>query len=169
MGYMTVISILNDAWETIRENGEEFFNGIERKMMPEDDKLIHDVSVKGYCNYVQVHTSNHASIPVLCLAHQNNLVDINDIGAIRDNDTSMAYHAKILATTKRLVAEAEDSYYEKLATYVLKSIPNAASLSGEDLVNQVKKLPLFKKITTDNKNNFNTKRFLSVVRAHTEK
>ena len=169
MGYMTVISILNDAWETIRENGEEFFNGIERKMMPEDDKLVHDVSVKGYCNYVQVHTSNHASIPVLCLAHQNNLVDINDIGAIHDNDTSMAYHAKILATTKKLVAEAEDAYYEKLADYVLKSIPNTISLSGEDLATQVQKLPLFIKITTDNKNNFNTKRFLSVVRTRAKK
>lgn len=53
MGFMTVVAILNDGWETIKENKEQFINAIEDGMSTGKDP-VHYYAIGNHSNPVIV-------------------------------------------------------------------------------------------------------------------
>ena len=113
MGNMTVMAIQNDAFEAFANNPTQFFEGIQGAMEPYDDKCIHDVAVGNYANYLQVHRSQHNSIPVLCLA-QYSLCDIGAVEDVPTHDSGMVWYSQQLQTAKRIILRAEMEFREKI-------------------------------------------------------
>lgn len=91
MGYMTTVTILNDAWSQIKKNPQQFIENIELGINGIDkfDKRmsnkINSYSVGNHCNPMEVAESHHADNFRLYLVGQNMMTmlgyenDLNNI------------------------------------------------------------------------------------------
>jgi hypothetical protein len=104
MGYMTTITILNDAWDQIKKNPEQFIENINKGMSgigyfgERDGKTIHSYPVGNHANPMDVARSHHADEDRLYLAFENSLFPIgdNDMDCIKD----IEYRKRILERVK---------------------------------------------------------------------
>lgn len=72
MGFNTTVLILNDAWDQIRKNPEEFVEGIYEKM-----NYGGTVGVGNHANPVQVIESRHADEFRLYASHGNQITELS--------------------------------------------------------------------------------------------
>lgn len=111
MGYMTTITILNDAWHIIKENPEEFINNIDnginglRRINGKYDrsKYINSYGVGNHCNPMEVAKSNHADDPRLFLTYGNMMVAL---GYFNDID-NLQLRKDILKIAKGIIKDEE--------------------------------------------------------------
>ncbi|WP_373262240.1 hypothetical protein [Hungatella hathewayi] len=133
MGYMTIVSILNDAWDVIEKHPEEFIENIEKGMHLYKGKTINDFPVGNYCNPMEVHQSVHADVPQLLLAHRNALTDLNAVKENKDSLFLMQYQMESLQLAKNLIKCAEENIYDIVGKRVLDSIPVEKNISKMEL------------------------------------
>lgn len=133
MGYMTIVSILNDAWDVIEKHPEEFIKNIEKGMHLYKGKTINDFPVGNYCNPMEVHQSVHADVPQLLLAHRNALTDLNAVKENKDSLFLMQYQMESLQLAKNLIKCAEENIYDIVGKKVLDSIPVEKDASRMEL------------------------------------
>lgn len=84
MGYMTVLSILNDGLSEIENNPKEFVEGISKNLNGKyikGEKYQKTISfgVGSHCNQVDIHQSFHADNTQVFFAGWNSLVNMYDI------------------------------------------------------------------------------------------
>lgn len=108
MGYMTVVSILNDGWHTIKDNPDIFIENIQKGMQGEyRASTVQHYPIKGFCNPMEVRRSFHADRSVLLLVGQNHMEEIADINPMRENDDFyLAYKARTLMSAEDQLEQA---------------------------------------------------------------
>lgn len=109
MGYMTTITILNDALDQIKKYPKEFVdnvlngvNGID-KFGKRENKLINSYGVGNYANPIEVAKSHHADESRLYLVYQNMMVSLG----YNDDITDYDLRKKLLKEAKFLIKEEE--------------------------------------------------------------
>ncbi|MDD4779111.1 MAG: hypothetical protein PHT02_00710 [Tissierellia bacterium] len=108
MGYMTTITILNDAWNVIKANPEQFIKNIDmgmngiNKYNGCDRKRINSYSIDGH-SAMKVAISNHADDFRLYLVGQNMMTSFGYVNDIKD----LELRKDLLKTTKRLIKDEE--------------------------------------------------------------
>lgn len=103
MGYMTIVSILNDGLDQIEENPKEFVDGITKNLngtYKSNGKYQRSTTfgVGNHCNQVEVYQSFHADDTQVFFAGWNSLVNINEI---IDNINENAAYVSFLEGTLR--------------------------------------------------------------------
>lgn len=81
MGFLTTITIHNDALHEFEKNPEMFGKAILKGIL--DANREHnavDVAFKGYCNYITVQPSRHADDHTAYIHYGNTVFDINPYG-----------------------------------------------------------------------------------------
>lgn len=116
MGYMTTITILNDAFDQIENNPKQFIENIkkgidgERISFIENNKINHKKSycnsypVGNYCNPMEVAMSNHASESRLYLVGENMMTILGDLNDIKDIEV----RKKLLEEAKSIIQREEN-------------------------------------------------------------
>lgn len=72
MGYNTTVHILNDAWDQIKKNPEQFVAGIDENMHRGGT-----FGVGNHCNPVKVVRTGHADEFRLFAAHRNQITELS--------------------------------------------------------------------------------------------
>jgi hypothetical protein len=104
MGYMTVVSILNDAWETIKENPDQLLKNIEEGMNSYGN-TVQSFPVGNHANPMEVHSSFHANHQVVLVVGGNHMEDLSEMKLTRTNDDYyLAYKMRMI---KDAVGKAE--------------------------------------------------------------
>ena len=136
MGYMTVVSILNDAWHDIKENPEQFVANIEKGMHDYDtSKVIHHYPIAGYCNPMEVRRSFHANQSNLLLVGGNHMEDVVAIDATRVDDFYLAYKVRAMHEAEEMVERAKMNLCVAIATAIRTAMKNQGK--GKDHILEV--------------------------------
>lgn len=82
MGFMTEISILNDAWHTIKEHPQEFIEKIDEGMRGDriyarSGELDTSYGIAGYANPLTVYPSHHADVERVYVAGGNSFTALD--------------------------------------------------------------------------------------------
>lgn len=109
MGHMTIVSILNDGWNTIENHPDEFIKNIKAGMHGsfslKNNKAVNDYGVGNYANPMAVCRSFHADTPQVFFAGRNSLTLLTD--SFCDNPKDIQYLLNRIEESKKLL-----SYYE---------------------------------------------------------
>ncbi len=122
MGYMTSICILNDGWDLIKKNPDEFLDAIQKGMVTFNDKAVSYHSIKNFSSPVMVSRSKHADIPQLHLAHMNSMISLNDPMDYTKNSTSFQCLQNSLITAQRILDDAKEQVENTVCCKVLEDI-----------------------------------------------
>lgn len=119
MGYMTVVSILNDGWHLLQENPDKFMDNISRGMRGEyRGSVVQAYGVQGFANPMEVHRSFHANESNLLLVGQNHMENVADINPNRMDDFYLTYKVKTLQQAAYALSFAEDQVFAALANTI---------------------------------------------------
>ena len=170
MGYVSVMMVLEDAWEDIKKDPDYLLKAIETGMNAYNGKPVNHFGMANYSYVLAVHRSVHSSQPQLLLAKDNELFDLTDIrpdfqaagrGSMLENVRfRMEYITdaeQYLKETKEALIKAaaddmkdlaqcfldnsEDHTAENIRTYVRNSDwVIKAGLNEDDLVNALKEV-----------------------------
>lgn len=120
MGYMTVVSFLNDAADVIEKNPDEFVKGMMNGGPYGNSRRQYgprawgtSFGVGNHCNPATVHQSQHADVPQLTLAHQNSLIMIGWRGAEGMTERDLDLYERCLKTARREIKLASESIKER--------------------------------------------------------
>ena len=120
MGYMTVVSILNDGWDIMKKNPDIFIENIQKGMSGNyRSSSVQHYPVKGYCNPMEVRRSFHADQSVLVMVGQNHMEDVSDFDPNRNNDFYLAYKARMLSAVEDKVEYAYQQLAEKISSLAI--------------------------------------------------
>jgi len=113
MGYMTTITILNDAWHVIEKNQQQFINIINAGMNGIDEfrgrgRYINDYSIGNHSSPVMVAQSNHADDQRLFLTGGNMMTTF---GYVNDM-TNLELRKELLKIAKGIIKQEERSIKE---------------------------------------------------------
>jgi len=105
MGYMTTITILNDAWHVIEKNQQEFIDNINAGMSGIDEfrgrgRYINDYSIGNHSSPVIVAQSNHADDPRLFLTYRNMMTTF---GYVNDNMSNLKLRKELLKIAREII------------------------------------------------------------------
>ena len=120
MGYMTVVSILNDGWHTIEEHPDEFvrniFNGMTEGKEPfGKQKRVKSYPVGNHCNPMQVAKSFHADCPQIFYVGQNCMTMLTDWTA-KDRD-DIEFQLKRIKSAKSMLNDREKELKKQLKEF----------------------------------------------------
>lgn len=142
MGYMTIISILNDGWSRIKENPKEFIDKIETGMFTYRGKQVSHFSIGTFSSPLAVVKSKHADVPQLVYCQHNSTTDISAVSENKDSLSQLKYHKEVLNNSKQLIEAAEERIYDIIGTRVLKMIQeneeNITDLSIDEIYQYIK-------------------------------
>ena len=125
MGYMTVVSILNDAWHDMEENPKQFMENIRKGMHAyESSKVINHYPVAGYCNPMEVHRSFHANQSNLLLVGGNHMENIGVFDPNRTDDFYLAYKARAIYEAEEKIEHAKISLCYAIANAIEAAMKN---------------------------------------------
>ena len=113
MGYMTVVSILNDAWENIKRHPDEFIENIEKGMF--DTKRCRSVewySVGSYVNPMEVSKSFHADNDQVFYVGKNTMTNLTDWNSKSKNE--IEFQLKRMKQAKSAINLLEKELKERL-------------------------------------------------------
>lgn len=127
MGYMTVVSILNDGWDTIKQNPKTFMENIEKGMHGYGHAAVQSFPVGNYANPMEVHRSRHANMSQLLLVGGNKMEDLNDFEPHRMSDFYLAYKLRAIHEAEEKLEDAK----EFLIRYVADELAKQARLLPE--------------------------------------
>lgn len=123
MGYMTVVSILNDAWDTIKQNPEQFIKNIEEGMHNYNGKAVNHYPVSNYANPMEVHTSFHANLNHVLVVGGNHMEDVVAFQPSRSQeDFYLAYKLRTAQMAKDIAASALIEAQDVFASLVAKDM-----------------------------------------------
>ena len=114
MGFMTTITFLNDCWDQIEKNPEEFIENIKSGMDGIDRfdnrriKFINNYGIGNCCNSIDVSSSHHADDFRLYLVGQNMMTTFGYANDIND----LELRKKLLETAKWIIEDEESRIKE---------------------------------------------------------
>lgn len=121
MGYMTVVSILNDGLDVIKKQPEEFVNNIECGVdgISADRKYrysnnVNDYPVGNFANPMEVAKSFHADNPQIFYVGQNCMTMLTDWTASSKED--MEFQLERIKEAKKTLLVSERDLKEKLVS-----------------------------------------------------
>lgn len=121
---MTVVSILNDGWDTIKQNKDEFIDNIEKGMYGINRinkySSVNDYPVANFCNPMEVATSFHADCSQVFYVGQNSMTMLTDFNT--DNKPDIEFQLKRIKEAKKLLNLSEKKLKEKLDIFSLYKI-----------------------------------------------
>jgi hypothetical protein len=118
MGYMTTITILNDAWDTIKRNPEQFLNNISSGMngitydRQYGQNRINSYPVGNHCNPMEVAESHHADNARLYLVYQNMMTTFgypNDLKNIKLRKEFLKVAKQLIKDEEKKIREMEEN------------------------------------------------------------
>lgn len=113
MGYMTVVSILNDGWETIKKNKDQFIENIEAGMKSNHSKkFINDYSVGNFANPMEVSKPFHVDMPHIFFVGRNSMTVLTDLSS--DDLNEMGFQLKEIKEARQMLSFYEKELEEKL-------------------------------------------------------
>lgn len=108
MGYMTVVSILNDAWDTIKKNPKQFIENIEDGMENYHAPAVQHYPVGNYANPMEVHRSFHANLNKVLVVGGNHMEDLTELKPGRiSEDFYLAYKMRTIHCAEDIAASAK--------------------------------------------------------------
>ena len=123
MGFMTIVSILNDGWHLMKANPEQFMANIEKGMRDwSPGGSVRDYPIGNFCNPMEVRRSFHADQSVLLLAGQNSLEDLADFDPTRKDAFYLAYKARAMHRAAAELEYANRLLQEKLSEMVVQDM-----------------------------------------------
>lgn len=147
MGYMTVVCILNDAWDTLKEHKDEFLAQIENGMTGikawNPRRTINSYPVGNHCNPIEVTRSFHADMSQLYLVGQNSMTDLtNTLGA---TDSNIEYLIEAQTRAKNMLEFGETNVCDYIVTALTPKV--TSTMSDEEIVKLIKENDIVKKNT----------------------
>ena len=117
MGYMTVVSFLNDGISTFKEHPEQVIDNIISGGMGVSNgrrlhRAVNDYPVGNFANPMEVAQSFHADFSQVFLAGQNSMTMLTDWRFNNIND--MEFQLSRIKEAKRLLTKTEKSLKENL-------------------------------------------------------
>lgn len=129
MGYMTVITILNDGWHIAKNNTNELIdriedgmNGIERfGGIPRlSKKIVTKHNIKNYSSVISVNRSFHADDENLLYVGMNNMKNLTHT----DQDLSVEQiqcRIKDISHAQKLLEQSKENMYYQIAEHIVKT------------------------------------------------
>jgi len=124
MGFMTVVSILNDGWDTIKKHPDQFIENIEKGMNGnfESDigtyrSMVNDYSVGNFANPMEVAKSFHADTLQVFFVGQNCMTMLTDYSAKEKKD--IEFQLKKIKEAKSLISYQQKELKKKLEKFKL--------------------------------------------------
>ena len=115
MGYMTVISVLNDAWDEMKDKPNVFIENIQKGMHDYNETLVHDYSVGPYANYMEVHASFHSSESKLLLVGLNHMEDVENVATYKkSNPYYLKYKLDAIQRAQSILDRAKENIEQLL-------------------------------------------------------
>lgn len=120
MGYMTVVSILNDGWHTIEHHLDEFsknifdgMTGCNHGVGPQ--KMVNSYPVGNHCNPMQVAKSFHADCPQVFYVGQNCMTMLTDWTS--KNKSDIEFQLERIKAAKSMLNYQEKELKKKLKEF----------------------------------------------------
>lgn len=143
MGYMTNVSILNDGWDIIKKNPEQFIEAIEKGMSPRASEAVTYHTIQNFSSPVIVSRSMHADIPQLTLSHCNSMLALHLPYDHLDSLHHFSFLQSSIETAQRVLDYAKQEVEEKACLEIMKDIKaqhkNVEEMTDEELQQIVKK------------------------------
>lgn len=124
MGFMTVVSILNDGWDTIKKHPEQFIKNIEMGMNGDDESgisihnsMVNEYAVGNFANPMEVSKSFHADISHLFYVGQNCMTVLTDY-TVKDK-RDIEFQLQRIKEAKNLLRHQEKELKDKLEKFNL--------------------------------------------------
>lgn len=161
MGYMTVVCILNDAWDTLKKNKNEFFEKVEQGMLGRNNwnptRSVNSYGVGNHCNPIEVTRSFHADCTQLYLVGQNCMTDLMSTSGLDDA------HIGFLIDAQESAKIILDIGEKNVCEYVVKQIRPLVTkeMSSKDIEDLIKKNDVVKA----NKDYFTAKKIKYIVKS----
>lgn len=125
MGYMTVVSILNDAWHDMEQNPKQFMENIQRGMHDyQSSKIINHYPVSGYANPMEVHRSFHANQSNLLLVGGNHMENVAFLDPNRNDDFYLAYKVRVMHEAEEKIECLKTNLYCTIASAIKTAMTN---------------------------------------------
>jgi len=116
MGHMTIVSILNDGFDTIENHPDEFIKNIKAGMHGGfaigNEKAVNSYPVGNYANPMAVCRSFHADTPQVFFAGRNSLTLLTD--SFCNGPKDIQYLLDRIDESKKLLSYFESELKEKL-------------------------------------------------------
>lgn len=136
MGYMTVVSILNDAWNTIKENPEQFIKNIEEGMHSYHGPSINHYPVDNYANPMEVHRAFHANLTHVLVVGGNHMEDLTELNPRRVNDDFyLAYKMRTVHCVENMAKSSKTEILHSAADMIVADMKRC----GKD-ISQIKEV-----------------------------
>jgi len=120
MGYQTVIMVLNDAMDKVKENKEQFADTVYNAYRIRGNSQT--FSLGNHCNPIKIFDAKHADEPQLVMAYQNDFVRFG-YGSDLTDERHLEYRKRMLE-----VAKCELEYEEKLILKMEEKIHKIAEV-----------------------------------------
>lgn len=124
MGFMTVVSILNDGWDTIKKHPDQFIKNIEMGMAGDDENgirsyhsMVNEYPVDNFSNPMEVAKSFHADTPHVFFAGRNCMTMLTDYSA--KDKKEIEFQLKRIKEAKSLINYQEKELKRKLEKFSL--------------------------------------------------
>lgn len=149
MGYMTVVSILNDGWHLLQENPDKFMDNISRGMRGEyRGSVVQAYGVQGFANPMEVHRSFHANESKLLLVGQNHMEDVADMTPNRTDEFYLTYKVRTLHQAADALEYAQMQVFTVLADIIETAVRN----KGDDILQIAESFEAFRILEKNEKN-----------------
>lgn len=152
MGFMTIVSILNDGWHLMKANPELFMENIEKGMRDwSPGGSVREYPIKGFCNPMEVRRSFHADESVLLLAGQNALEDLADFDPTRKDDFYFAYKTRAMHRAATELEYANRLLQEKLSELIVQDM-RARNLDKSNMKDTLKTYEAYRVMSRKERN-----------------
>lgn len=122
MGFMTVVSILNDGWDTIKKHPDQFIENIEMGMQGDGENgirlynsMVNEYPVDNFSNPMEVAKSFHADTPHVFFVGRNCMTMLTDYTA--KNKKEIEFQLKRIREAKVLLNNQEKELKRTLETF----------------------------------------------------
>jgi fibronectin type 3 domain-containing protein len=148
MGRMTVISILNDAWETIKANPTQFIKNIE-KGMNNSESAVQSYPVENYNNPMEVHRSFQSNLNHVMVVGRNHMEDLTDLTQRKmTDDFYLAYKMQTIHCAEDMAKSVKMEIIEAAAEMIAEKMKNLRK-SFDDIQSVVEQSDIYEAMNED--------------------
>lgn len=125
MGYMTVVSILNDAWDLIKENPEQFIKNIEDGMENYGDRIVNMYAIGNHSNPMEVHRTFHNNQKQVLVVYGNHMENMKEFNHWKLNNANyLTYKLSVANIAKKNAEETIEQVQHLLAEIIYDEMKN---------------------------------------------
>ena len=123
MGNMTVVSVLCDAMDTIKENPEQFVKNVAEGMHDYSNRRINSYGVGNHANPMMVHHAFHDTLDQLILVGHGYMTNIADMNTgFYSKHNTLRVKGTELAKASRILKNAYAAYMQFAQEVALETV-----------------------------------------------